>query len=309
MICKLQYKNFEPGEFVNEHVAAYDEAVEIIKNFPWEEQREKLVVDLTNPSVTFQSSLGFYLKLALYYNGKFVLHYFEGKHLYTKTFRNLKDSYSLIETFFQNEELDTQVLKKELTPFKNLSVHFLNGNFCYRITLSKVRSFFLESSGINVIVGVSLFVLILTKSFYSAYSPFNLFTILFLLAVIFFIGGGINILFFFNYYRYAKGKIFMASKGADVFYFGDERQPQAFNKKDIVRIIIYKHGTAGSRRNPLTDFQLFKFCFKDFAIVVPSLFIDDFRLRNKFNEVDIEYWAVYLAWINKKVLAACANDD
>jgi hypothetical protein len=84
---KIQHGNFEPGEFVDIKPRTYEETIACINNFPWESEREHLVVSLTNPSVTIEKPIDNFLKFALFYNGKFVLHYFNDQHeLYTKRF-------------------------------------------------------------------------------------------------------------------------------------------------------------------------------------------------------------------------------
>ena len=91
---KIQYNTFEINEFVEERERTFEEVVELIEQFPWELQRDNIRIELTNLSITLHGKSGDYLKLALYYKGKFVLRYFdrEGK-LYSKGFYDLKESY------------------------------------------------------------------------------------------------------------------------------------------------------------------------------------------------------------------------
>jgi hypothetical protein len=53
-ISKLQYKTYEKGEFSDEKARSLEETIQLIKNFPWEEQRGG-DVQLTGPSVTIQN--------------------------------------------------------------------------------------------------------------------------------------------------------------------------------------------------------------------------------------------------------------
>ena len=66
LVSKMQYKNFEAGEFIEEKERSFDETIELIGNFPWEAQREKIVIELTNPSVTMEGKNNDYLKLCKY---------------------------------------------------------------------------------------------------------------------------------------------------------------------------------------------------------------------------------------------------
>lgn len=86
LISKIQYQNFEAGEFVEIKERSYEETISIIEAFPWTEERNNLKVDLTNPSITIVNSYNEFLKIALYYNGKFVLHYYNNsEELFTKS--------------------------------------------------------------------------------------------------------------------------------------------------------------------------------------------------------------------------------
>ena len=122
---KVQYANFEIGEFSEERERTFEELVELIEHFPWEEQRESIAIDLTNPSITIQRKNDSFLKLSLYYNGKFVLYYFDQEHsFYTKSFTAATDSYGYIRNYFVAPTFDTNDFRKENTLFQNNLKHF-----------------------------------------------------------------------------------------------------------------------------------------------------------------------------------------
>jgi hypothetical protein len=73
-ISKIQYKTYEKGEFSDEKVRNVEETLSLIKEFPWNEQRG-VDVQPTGPSVTIQDEYVNYLKVGLYFNGKFCLYY------------------------------------------------------------------------------------------------------------------------------------------------------------------------------------------------------------------------------------------
>src|SRR5690242_19037072 len=107
LITKIQHKNFEPGEFVEIKERTYEETIDCINNFPWEKERDHIQIALTNPSVTMESDIGNFLKLALFYNGKFVLHFFNSEHeLYTKSFFHKEEAYPYIKNLFESEVFD-----------------------------------------------------------------------------------------------------------------------------------------------------------------------------------------------------------
>ena len=63
LISKVQYKNFEAGEFVEVCERTFNETTELIEKFPWTDQRDKIVIDLTNPSITIEGKNNDFLKL------------------------------------------------------------------------------------------------------------------------------------------------------------------------------------------------------------------------------------------------------
>lgn len=131
LLAKMQYNEFEPGEFVYNQKVNYETALSLIQSFPWEDERRKLRVSLTNPSITFQTDTNLFLKLALYYNGKFILYAFDGKHLYSYSFIHFADSFSFIEYFFNHEDIDRMQYKSEPTFLRNLKIHFVSQDFVY----------------------------------------------------------------------------------------------------------------------------------------------------------------------------------
>jgi len=47
LISKVQYKNFEPGEFTDRRGRTYDETIALIEAFPWSQQRAVIGKELT----------------------------------------------------------------------------------------------------------------------------------------------------------------------------------------------------------------------------------------------------------------------
>ena len=131
LFVKIQYHNFEPGEFVDNQKLSFEDTVPVIRSFPWEEERTKLKVSLTNPSITFQTDNNLFLKLALYYHKKFILYFYDGMSLYTHSFFKLDDSFTLIEYFFIHADIDRSQYKLERARAKKLNIHFLSQDFVY----------------------------------------------------------------------------------------------------------------------------------------------------------------------------------
>jgi len=275
---KIQHKNFEPGEFVEEKKRTFAETIDLINNFPWEKEREQIKISLTNPSVTIESDSNTFLKFALFYNGKFVLHYFNWhQELYTKSFYHKGDAYTHIQKFYESEVFDTTDFKKENTWMQHNLMHFVSQDFHYTITGKRIRDYLLFTSGINF--GLSAFIifaLLFSSNIHRHLIPLSL---LFLLLT-FFIGGGINLILFFNYYSFAKRKILIMSKVNDVFYYCKSNQPEKYDKNDIIQVTTYQGRSDG--HNIVSAFAFVKIDFmNNTSIYIPNLFVSEKAIQDK----------------------------
>ena len=211
MVAKIQYHNFEPGEFVYNQKVDFENARSIILSFPWEEERRKLHVDLTNPSITFQTDNDLFLKLALYYNGKFILYYYNEKHLYTHSFINLEASFSFIEYFFIHQDIDRSQYKLESTWLKNLKINFISQDFVYS-TAKKTFFQLIDNWTKGLLLFDFIFLIFLFLKFGINISA------IFVLLFFFLLSGGINLILHINHYRNFKNKTLVLSRGSDFFY-------------------------------------------------------------------------------------------
>lgn len=57
LLTKVQYKDFEPGEFVEVQKRTYDETIKLIEEFPWNRQRDNIVVNHVGGGGTFKTFL------------------------------------------------------------------------------------------------------------------------------------------------------------------------------------------------------------------------------------------------------------
>lgn len=276
LISKLQYKNFEAGEFIEEEKRNYEETIALIEAFPWEQQRDHIIIDLTNPSITIEGDNNDYLKLAVFFNQKFVLHYLnDQKILFTKSFTDFKNSYKYIRDFFESSAFDLSDFKEETTWLKNNIIHFVSQNFNYTINPKSIRHFLLLTSGINFVLPLIIILGILFRGIDS----FNIGTLVLFTIMVFFVGGGINLILFFNYYFYAKNKILIMSKGNDIFYFGEINSPKKHDKKEIIQYTTLK---LRNSKAPINGFATIEIEFKDNEkIIIPNLLIDYISLEQK----------------------------
>jgi hypothetical protein len=274
LITKIQFNNYETGEFTEEKERTLDETIALINAFPWEQQRKDLRVSPTNPSITTQNTEGSYLKIALYYNGKFVLYFLDPtQKLYAKSFFSYADTYPYIRKFVEQETFDSAgFLYQRTWPSHNL-IHFADKDFHYELTDKSALQYLLVTSWFSFAFTLALTGVMIAH-------PFNL--LLFLLVIfptMFVLGGGLNLLLFANYYPYCKGKLLFMSKGHDIFYYGLPDNPESFDKKNITSVTYHQpRGT----RNPLVYFSWVNIEFKDARkLVIPNLLIDSSDLINK----------------------------
>lgn len=279
LTSKVQYKNFEPGEFIYVKERDYDETISLIGNFPWESQREKIVIDLTNPSITIEGKNNDFLKLAVFFNQKYVLHYFDTTQtLFTKSFIHLKDSFEHIRNYFLQENFDVTGFKRENTWLQYNLKHFVSQSFNYVITPKSIKNYLLSTSGMNFCLSIFFLILIFSKGFNSI----NIIALIVLLAAIFLIGGGLHLLLFFNYYNYVKGKILIMSKGNDTLYFGNVENPVRYDKRNILQYTTIR--SRGSR-NQFSGFAIVEIEFKDGTVLkIPNLLVDYLALEQKLFE-------------------------
>lgn len=279
LISKVQYKNFEVGEFVDIQERNYEDTIKLIESFPWNSQRDKIVIDLTNPSITIEGNNSDFIKFALFFNQKYVLHHFDQTQvLYTKSFINLNEGYKYIRTYFEQPEFDTTDFKKETTWLQHNLKHFVTQDFRYIVTPKSIRAYLISTSGINFCLSIVFLILFLSKGLDSI----NIIGIIAILLAMFLIGGGLHLIIFFNYYNYVKRKILIMSKGNNTFFFGNVDSPLKYDKKDILQFTtIRSRGT----RNQFSGFAIIKIEFKNGTILkIPNLLVDYTALENKLFE-------------------------
>ncbi len=109
LISKVQYNNFEAGEFVDIKERNYEETITLIEGFPWNKQRENFSVNLTNSSITIEG------------NGA----------PFTKIFERLESIYEYIKVFFEKNNVDTTGLKKTTNSLSKIIINFRTQDFVY----------------------------------------------------------------------------------------------------------------------------------------------------------------------------------
>ena len=243
LISKVQYKEFERGEFTSRQERTEEETIAIIEQFPWVRLRDDLVVSLTGPSVTIEGPNTDFLKLALYYEGKFALYYLDNrKHLFTRSLARYEDAYPYIHSFFaaafpatpaaKPTPFEPRGMNKETTWMLSIYPHFANGTFHYTISYAKLLW--------RTIPTVLLTLFALFADIFAIFDVPEHHPAFFFGTVTFGLAAGVTFLYLLlNHYRSAHRQVLIMTKGADTFYYGPAEEPEMFDKKNIAEIITH----------------------------------------------------------------------
>jgi hypothetical protein len=172
---------------------------------------------------------------------------------------------------------DISDFKRETILLQNNLKNFVTQDFRYELTPRSIRRYITQTSGISLLFSITIIILFLIRK-----NSINPIVLSFIGLMIFFIGGGLNLILFFNYYIYLRDKLVIMSKGNDVFYFGDTLNPIEYNKKDILR---YGEIASRGRRNPINGFVIIEIELKNGTILkIPNLLIDESDLEKKLSD-------------------------
>lgn len=245
MRTKIQYKDFEPGEFTSIKDRTVEETIDLITSFPWQDQRDHLVVSLTSPGITIEGPNNDFLKLTPYYNGKYVLHYLDGQHhLYTRPLDRLEDSIPVIQAFFETQPFDPAGFRKEPTLLKNNIVHFVTNDFRY-IGVNPAQITNLTLTSLGFLTGIVIMALISLKQHFAW---------LFSLPFMALLGTWLTV--FINHYKAIRGNVLILSKGLDAFSYGPADNPTTFYKHDIANIATYGQQQKGGGFGAFTYIEI-----------------------------------------------------
>lgn len=280
LLTKIQLKDAEPGEFADAQPRTYQETLDLITHFPWSEQRDHIAISLTNPSITIEGAAGVYLKLATYYNDKFILYYLDkSNHLYTLPVSSLQDAYPVLQSFFDNTSFTPAGFKKNYTPFANNRAHFQTGLFTY--TMQPVRAL-LSTEMLAAMFLFTPFFASVVLMFSPHRKPDSL-VIISLITIIFTIPAGLIITQFINHIRRSRNKTLTISRSARLFSFGDISSPVTYDKQDIRDVLLYG-SYKGSEKLKRTEIV-----FHDgTSINISGLIIEQPTLKLKFPHQDCQ---------------------
>jgi hypothetical protein len=276
---KLQYKTYEKGEFSDEKVRGLDETLQLIKNFPWDEQRGSNI-QLSGPGVVIAGDNDDYLKVALYFNGKYCLYYLDSDgHLFERYTDDMAIIVKTVTDYFEGT-LSLDGYDKHLINIGNRA-NFENGLFEYGVNKTKT------------VASILLMLFLLSISLLGSYSfflisnaPIVLFLLFFLLDLL-----CIQSLYLVvSVYLKSKDMFLYLSQGQDDFQIWKSGDLEKYSKKDVNEINIYGQTGRSSR-----IFNLIEIAFNDNKnIIVPGLIIDPYVFVQKFPNCTKNYKGGYM---------------
>lgn len=278
LISKVQHNTYEKGEFSDEKPRNLDETIALIKDFPWDVERMLTDIQLTGPSVTVKDEDLNYLKIGLYFGGKFCAYYLDSdSHLYEYHATTIGDICNVVKDFF-NSALDIQKFEKQ-----NFSIgarkHFENGSFKYTISFMWNIFYILFAFAI-LIPMLIVFVIAALSSMYWFMLPLLAISLLYIQGIYFMIMVTIK----------AKNLSLNISTGQNYFQFGPEDNMQQYDKRDISEINI-----SGQTSRNYKAFNLMNIVFKDGSTVtIPGIIIEPFLFLSKFRKQKINYVNGYI---------------
>jgi hypothetical protein len=298
LITKIQYKNFEPGEFTDERQLGYQDTVRIIENFPWDQQRDHLVVGPTCPSVTIEGHDDDFLKLGPYYEGKFVLYYLTktGK-LYSRSLLHFHDAYPFIEQFFDPASFDHSQFRQEHVWLQGKKIHFTTNDFHYTLRTTRTALAAILVGGFCLIYFI-LFTRLLLSNVHPRLNV-NVKLLVTILPATFLILAGLFVSIFINTWLATRNKVMIISRGNPIFYFGDKDSPERFDKKDITSLTScgpgrsrsnHRHGAIGFVRIDLNT-PLPR------SLYIPELMVGETDLLSKFSGIPVKQKGTWFAFI------------
>lgn len=276
LVTKLQYRDFEKGEFCEEAPRTLEHTLLLIKTYPWETQRHLADVQPTCPSVTIERTDGEYLKIGPGFNNKFCLYLLSSSHqLYEAYISTLNEVCDMVTKFFNCTCLEPLLQKHMLSI--GAAGHFETKSFEYKV--SKIR-------------------------FFLTYGLVCLFTLLFPLPILTSIHGNDLPLFFYpfvglfagliiynhflmlNHYIHSKGAYLKLSKGLNSFIYGVNGINNTYYKSDIVAINNYSSINGKKNR----AYNINEILFRDGTIIkISSMIIPAAVFDEKFPNMEMKY--------------------
>ena len=276
-ISKLQYRNYEPGEFDGEKVRGLVDTLQLIKNFPWNEQRGG-DNEPTGPSVTIQDESKNFLKVTFYNEENYCVYYLDsGNHFYEYDADTLNDVDKLVTDFFESK-LDLGLFHEHMFNAQN-GRHFITGNFRYRATLGRViaQCFLL----ILLLMVIIVAPVIAFNSGSSSNKPVPAYMTIMLVFFFALITLPVIIILAIIYRKYlrCRNQVLEITRGKETFLFGTGADLRTYHKNDVQKIVCYQRS---GNHSPML-FSIYDIYFKNSDMIhLTSMLIPDYKMGAKF---------------------------
>ena len=283
LISKVQHKTYEKGEFSDEKARSIEDTIILINDFPWDAERPLTDIQLTGPSITICDEDINYLKIGLYFNGKYCLYYLDNEnHLYEYHAPTMDDACKIVTDYFSNQ-LSLEPFEKHLFNIGN-KPHFITQYFEYRT--KPWRAVML--TGFVLIYFFVFLLLSITSILKNGLGGVTLIFAPFILCMGY-------ILARIYYFIYANRNCYLQiSKGNPFFQYGfDEDNIQTYNKADIQEVEVFQ--TRGSR-NP-NFFVIYNINLKGGeTLKLSNILISDSEFKDKFSPDLIKFGKKAFIW-------------
>lgn len=287
LTSKLQLKNYEKGEFSNFSKRTYVQTLNLIYEFPWNEQRDMASVELTGPSIIIERDDQSFLKIGHYYSGKFILYILNNNRIYKKILPKLNEFEYYLKLFFDNEfdKIIKDCVKKSF--IYNPVDYFKTKSFRYSLNLK----------GIIRMLSPVIYTFVLITLFSTAFfTDFN-WNRIFFLTLLWLILNAAGIYLLINHANFCRNLELVISKGQDEFRFGKKGHLKLYNKQNISTIKKYKH--QGSR-NLWNNAVIYEIQFMNGEIIkFPSLLLSDGSFLIKFGTSKTQEIHKFLAFFSE----------
>lgn len=230
-----------------------------------------------------ENKAGNYLKLALSYNGKFVLYFYDNKYLFKKIIPRLQQAYEDITLFFETNTIG-EGFKKEYTVFRHPAIHFKTGSFTYIC-----QKQFFKNLDWQTILLLLMWVSVNTYGIVQLYPKIDFTSGLAIILISLFVFpllGGMNLLLSIRYYQVFKKTKIILSRGAGQFQYGTNDQMETIDKSAIADITILRNN---STRCPWDHYCITRIgLFDNMELDIPSILIDYYTIFHKFPSIQIK---------------------
>ena len=257
---KLQYKNYEQGEFIDEAERTPDEIADIIHSYPWAKECHNVPVGLTAPSITIQDEQGAYLKVSHSYNGKFSLYLLDANGACSKKVVNDLDYAGTAAIDFCNGTLSEDGFTSDIT--FQARKYFITKDFRFHVAKGAMFPIIIYTIvPTMVITSVAVFMLLFQKNLTTQNQL--IITLKVVLCTMSLLLGYITITawrLYFNHYNYSRDQFIEISAGRNEFMFGTDNNYKVYKKDEITHITVYRNTQS---RNPSSHIELLELTFND----------------------------------------------